>query len=117
MIGSSSTGNGINPIGGPSTISTPALTASAGPTPLLTRVVTPQDELPEFDLPEAAMTEDEAKAAFADEKEKEKEEEKRQEKQLGLPECWGHRGASASFRESQVKRGDNTSSIGQEHVL
>jgi hypothetical protein len=95
---------------GPSSgYATPALTASAGPTPdFLTRVVTPQDELPEFDLGDAAIPlpspgtgKGKSQAAVApgsaDEYPAKLEKE---DDAAHVPECWGHRGASATYRLS-----------------
>lgn len=58
---------------------TPELLASSGPSPALQRLRTPDQDLPAFEL---GVSSYEARA------------------QSQLPECWGHRGASASYPEN-----------------
>lgn len=78
-----------------STLPTPELLASSGPSPALQRLRTPDEELPAFDLGVSAL-EDKA--------------------QSRLPECWGHRGASASYRKPATSRIKHSSSrISGEH--
>lgn len=83
---------------------TPALTASAGTTPdILTRVVTPQDELPEFDLDlgDAALPLDHDDSGLTESNLAQKQKQANAEAKAAaetVPECWGHRGASATYR-------------------
>lgn len=84
---------------------TPALTASAGTTPdILTRVVTPQDELPEFDLDlgDAALPLDHDDPDLTESNLAQKQKQASAEAEVAaetVPECWGHRGASATYRQ------------------
>lgn len=90
-----------------SQLATPDLSASAGTTPdILTRVVTPQEELPAFDLGPSAYNDagegdvpapSPVTKTFA---EAQAHAEVRKGGVEGIPECWGHRGASATFRSS-----------------
>lgn len=66
-----------------STLSTPGLTGSLGPSPALQRIKTPDEELPAFDLGRPALEDDHLWVEG-----------------VRVPECWGHRGASASYRMS-----------------
>lgn len=59
-----------------STMNTPDLVASSGPSPQLQRLRTPDEELPAFDLGAAALPQSPK-----------------------LPDAWAHRGASATYRK------------------